>query len=138
MNTTSTELARTPPILEGEFEGEYNKPFSSFREALDYLRRYSLGTIEHPDMNRLSFVYVRKDGHLAFADLVETRRGSHYSTEVTDSLLTEEELAEFEDETIWHQSNFVYMPSSEMGCRNDGTAWFDELRSQPSTLTPTL
>lgn len=135
MDEHNRELIRQPVILEGEMEGEYNRPFATFRDAIDYLQRYSLGTIEHPDMNLLSFIYVRKDGHLAFADVVETQNRGLWRTEVTDAVLSPEELAEFEDQTIWDQSRFVYMPSSEMGCRNNGHVWFNELRSQTSSLT---
>jgi hypothetical protein len=113
--------------------GEHNKAFSSFQEGLDYLRDHPFGTLEHPDMDILAFMYIKNDGSFAFIDVQHKTRGTNLRTEkYCDSLLSDDDLKGFEDPDTWDQSKYVYMEGTEMACRIDGIAWFDDLRADLS------
>jgi len=123
-----------------EMMGEHNKAFSSFQEALAYLRAHPFGTIEHPDMDILAFLYIKNDGSFAFLDVEHQTYGKNLRNEnVIDSLLSDDDLKAFEDPEIWDQSKFIYMDGTEMACRIDGIAWFDGLRADLSlSSSPSL
>lgn len=120
------------PVVSAEMMGEHNKSFSSFQEAIDYLRRHPFGTIEHPDMDMLAFLYMKNDESFAFVDVKHKSFGRLRTEEFIDSLLSDDELIAFHDPEIWDQSKFVYLDGTEMACRIDGIAWFDDLRSDLS------
>ncbi|TLX16935.1 hypothetical protein [Rhizobium sp. MHM7A] len=130
-----TELILKPKtsVASGEMMGEHQKAFSCFQEALDYLRDHPFGTIEHPDMDMLAFIYIKNDGSFAFVDVKHRTYGKNLRTEkFIDSLLSDDDLKAFEDPKIWDQSKFVYLDGTEMACRIDGIAWFDDLRADLS------
>jgi hypothetical protein len=123
-------------VAPGEMMGEHNKTFSSFKEGLDYLRYHPFGTLEHPDMDILAFMYIKNDGSFAFVDVQHSAQGKGLRTEkFTDTLLSEEDLNVFKDPELWDQSKFVYIGGTEMACRIDGIAWFDDLRADLSITT---
>jgi hypothetical protein len=123
-------------VAPGEMMGEHNKAFSSFKEGLDYLRDHPFGTLEHPDMDVLAFMYIKNDGSFAFVDVQQSAQGRGLRTEtLTDSLLSQEDLNAFTDPELWDQAKFVYIGGTEMACRIDGIAWFDELRADLSMTT---
>lgn len=120
-------------VASGEMMGEHNKAFSSFQEGLDYLRDHPFGTLEHPDMDMLAFMYIKNDGSIAFVDVEHQTYGKTLRNEkFTDSLLSDDDLKAFADPEIWDQSKFVYLDGTEMACRIDGIAWFDGLRADLS------
>ncbi len=121
------------PAPSGDLMGEHNKTFPSFKEGLAYLRDHPFGTLEHPDMDILAFMYVKNDGNLAFVDVQHLGHGKSLRTEkYVDTLLSEDELNAFADPETWDQSKFVYLQGTEMACRIDGIAWFDDLRADLS------
>jgi hypothetical protein len=133
-----TKLILKPGIsaASGEMMGEHNKAFSSFKEGLDYLRDHPFGTLEHPDMDILAFLYIKNDGSFAFVAVERSANGPALRTEkFIDSLLSDDDLKGFEDPETWEQSKWVYMDGTEMACRIDGIAWFDSLRADLSLST---
>lgn len=122
-----------------ELEGELYKEFKSFREALDYLARYPYGTIEHPDMSELAFLYMKNNGQLAFLDADYPYKGELSRVPVfRDAILPEDILNAFNDPNVWDQKEFFYRPGSEMAQRLDGVDWFDGLRADFPGSTPLL
>jgi hypothetical protein len=131
MSVLITQLVPDSPSSM-ELMGEHNKSFTSFEKALDYLRQYPFGTVEHPDMDILAFLYLKDDGQPAFVDVEHKTVGVLRTEDFIDSILTVDELAAFSDPEIWDQSKFVYMDGTEMACRIDGLQWFANLRSDLS------
>lgn len=120
--------------------GEHNKTFSSFRDGLTYLRDHPFGTLEHPGMDLLAFLYIKNDGTFAFVDVHHSQHGKSLRTEIyVDTVLSDEELKAFEEPETWEQSKFQYLQGSEMACRIDGIAWFNDLRADLSlTAIPVI
>lgn len=134
---TELILKPAPSTTSGEMMGEHNKAFSSFQEAIAYLRDHPFGTVEHPGMDILAFMYIKNDGSFAFVDVKHRTSGG--SEKFIDSLLSDDDLKVFADPKEWDQSKFVYMDGTEMACRIDGIAWFDTLRADLSlSSSPTL
>jgi hypothetical protein len=87
-------------------------------------------------MDVLAFMYIKNDGSFAFVDVQQSAQGRGLRTEtLTDSLLSEEDLNAFTDPELWDQSKLVYIAGTEMACRIDGIAWFDDLRADLSMTT---
>lgn len=116
--------------VSGEMAGEHQRTFTSFKEGLEYLRAHPFGTLEHPDMDTLAFLYVKNDGTFAFLDVDHRKLGKTLRSEnFIDTVLSGDELSAFEDPEIWDQTKYVYLDGMEMACRIDGIAWFEELRA---------
>ncbi len=119
-----------------DIEGNHND-FTSFKDALQYLRRYPYGTVHHEDMDNLAFIYLKNDGQLAFLG-VEWEGYNVLSPVFKDELLTEQDMDYFSDPDSWAPDRFYYLPGYEMSYRNDGVAWFDSLREDLSLSIPAL
>lgn len=100
-----------------DIEGAHNQ-FSSYQDAILYLRSHPFGTVEHRDMDDASFIFLDFDGTLHFYD------GPKDEVEILDF---EEELNDID---IW-QPPFFYVPGSEMALTVMGIAGFDEMRRSP-------
>lgn len=88
----------------------------TFLEALRFLRSNPDGTISHPTMEDLDFLFFRDDGSLAFCDMQPNQEVEV----ITD-------LEEFSPENGW-DSTWYYLPAYEFSFLKEGEEIWDEIR----------
>lgn len=95
----------------------------TFIEALNFMRSYPNGTIGHPAMEQVNFLFFRDDGSLAFCEFQPNQEVEV----ITD-------LTEFSLENGW-ESEWYYLPACEFSLLKEGEEIWDEIRRvEPALL----
>lgn len=110
------------------------RTFESFREALAYLKANEFGVLNHPDMERESFLFVKTDGTLWFYDIHED--------DITPQ--TQTDIIEMSDPVEWPpidmrgNDTWAYYPGDQFEATNGGVPFFDQLRKAPAMIESSL
>lgn len=89
----------------------------TFKDGLSYLRSYQDGTLHHPDMENLNYLFIRENGDLAYLD---------FRKQEVEIVWDLNEFAEGNDwSPIWY-----YMPGFELTAVVDGTETFERAKTQ--------
>ncbi|WP_315921025.1 hypothetical protein [Mesorhizobium sp. SP-1A] len=97
-------------------EGVYRENMT-FEDGLSYLRSYQDGTLHHPAMENLNYLFIRDDGELAYLDFAKQE------VEII------RDLAEFDEENEW-PPDWYYLPVCEQALINDGLGTFERVKIQ--------
>jgi hypothetical protein len=98
--------------LEGNHRDEM-----SFEVGLSYLRSYQDGTLHHPDMEDLNYLFIRDKGEVAYLDFAKQE------VEIV------RDLTEFSEANDWSPT-WYYMPGFELSVVVDGTETFERAKTQ--------
>lgn len=89
----------------------------TFKDGLSYLRSYQDGTLHHPDMENLNYLFIRENGDLAYLDFRKQE------VEIVW------DLNEFAEGNDWSPT-WYYMPGSELTIIKDGIETLQKARIQ--------
>lgn len=89
----------------------------SFEDGLSYLRSYQDGTLHHPDMENVNYLFIRDSGELAYLDFAKQE------VEIV------RDLTEFAEANDW-SPDWYYLPAYEQLVLNDGAETFERARTQ--------
>lgn len=92
----------------------------AFEDGLSYLRSYQDGTLHHPDMENLNYLFIRDNGELAYLDFAKQE------VEIV------RDLNEFAEGNDWSPT-WYYMPAFELTIIKDGTETLERARTQEPT-----